>query len=46
MEKRLERVGEVRIVDETNGVGLDFVKKTEWVLERMWEQYSKDRDGF
>ena len=27
--KRLERFGEVRIVDETNGFGLDFVKKTE-----------------
>ena len=27
--KRLERFGEVRIIDETNGFGLDFVKKTE-----------------
>ena len=27
--KRLERLGEVRVVDETNGFGLDFVKKTE-----------------
>ena len=25
----LERFGEVRIVDETNGFGLDFVEKTE-----------------
>ena len=24
-----ERFGKVRIVDETNGLGLDFVKKTE-----------------
>ena len=29
MGKRLERFGEVRIIDETNGFGLDFVKKTE-----------------
>ena len=29
MEKRLERFDEVRIVDETNGFGLQFVKKTE-----------------
>ena len=29
MGKRFERFGEVRIVDETNGFGLDFVKKTE-----------------
>ena len=28
MGKSLERLGEVRIVDETNGFGLDFVKKT------------------
>ena len=27
MGKRLERFGEVRIVDEANGFGLDFVKK-------------------
>ena len=27
--KRLERFGEVRIVDETNGFGLDFFEKTE-----------------
>ena len=26
---KLERFGEVRIVDETNGFGLDFAKKTE-----------------
>ena len=29
MGKRLERFGEVRIIDETNGFGLDFVEKTE-----------------
>ena len=29
MGKRLERFGEVGIIDETNGFGLDFVKKTE-----------------
>ena len=33
MGKRLERFGEVRIIDETNGFGLDFVKKTE---SRFW----------
>ena len=34
MGKRLERFGEVRIIDETNGLGLDFVKKTESGLWR------------
>ena len=29
MGKRLEKFSEVGIVDETNGFGLDFVKKTE-----------------
>ena len=29
MGKRLERFGEVGIVDETNGFGMDFVEKTE-----------------
>ena len=33
MGKRLERFGEVRIIDETNGFGLDFVEKTE---SRLW----------
>ena len=28
MGKRLERFGEVRIIDETNGFELDFVEKT------------------
>ena len=34
MGKRLERFGEVRIIDETNGFGLDFVEKIEGILER------------
>ena len=29
MGKRLERFGEVRIIGETNGFGLDFVEKVE-----------------
>ena len=29
MGNRLERFGEVRIIDETNGFGLEFVEKTE-----------------
>ena len=33
MGKKLERFGEVRIIDETNGFGLDFVEKTE---SRFW----------
>ena len=33
MGKRLERFGEVIIIDETNGFGLDFVEKTE---SRFW----------
>ena len=46
MGKRLERFGEVRIIDETNGFGLDFVEKTEsrfWSTtpDVTWEQYSK-----
>ena len=45
MGKRLERFGEVRIIDETNGFGLDFVEKTEsrfWSTTQTWEQYSKE----
>ena len=45
MGKRLERFGEVRIIDETNGFGLDFVEKTESRFEappQKWEQYSKE----
>ena len=33
MGKRLQQFGEVRIIDETNGFGLDFVEKTE---SRFW----------
>ena len=33
MGKRLERFDGVRIVDETNGFGLDFVEKAE---SRFW----------
>ena len=33
MGKWLEIFGEVRIVDETNGFGLDLIKKTE---SRFW----------
>ena len=33
MGKMLERFGEVRIIDEMNGFGLDFVEKTE---SRFW----------
>ena len=29
MGKTLERFGEARIIDETNGFGLDFVEETE-----------------
>ena len=35
MGKRLEQFGEVRIVDETNGFGLDFVKKTESRFDQL-----------
>ena len=47
MGKRFERFGEVRIVDETNGFGLDFFKKTDAtpdfrVPPQTWEQYSKE----
>ena len=33
MGKRLERFGEIRIIDETNGFGLDFAEQTE---SRFW----------
>ena len=33
MGKRLERFGEIRIIDEMNGFGLDFVEKTK---SRFW----------
>ena len=44
MGNRLERFGEVRIIDETNGFGLDFIKKTEsrfWSTTPAGDQYSK-----
>ena len=37
MGKRLERFGEVKIVDETNGIGLDFLEKIE---SRFWSTTS------
>ena len=37
MGKRLERSGEVRVVDETNGFGLHFVKKRERE-SRFWSE--------
>ena len=33
MGKRLERFGEVEIVDETNGFELEFMGKRKWILE-------------
>ena len=45
MGKRLEQYGEVRIIDETNGFGLDIVEKTEsrfWSTTPDVEQYSKE----
>ena len=44
MGKRLERFGEVRIIDETNGFGLDFIEKTVdfGAPAQTWEQYSKE----
>ena len=42
MRKRLERFGEVRIVDETNGFGLDFVEKRKSGVRNItqtWGQY-------
>ena len=47
MGKRLERFGEVRIIDETNGFGLDFVDLSRrqrvdfGAPPQTWEQYSK-----
>ena len=49
MEKRLDGLGEVRIVDETNGFGLNFVKKKELNLKhhprRGSSALKKDRFG-
>ena len=36
MIKRLERFGKVRIVDETNGFGLEFVNKAESRIIRVY----------
>ena len=33
MGKRLDRLCEVRFIDETNGFGLDFVKKRERIIK-------------
>ena len=45
MGKRLERFGEVGIIDETNGFGLDFVERQRvdfGAPPQTWEQYSKE----
>ena len=45
MGKRLERFDEVRIIDETNDFGLDFVEETKSRFRappQTWEQYSKE----
>ena len=40
--ERLERFGKVRIVDETNGFGLDFVKKTENYVSDTFSEFCLD----
>ena len=50
MGKRLERFGEVWIADDTNGFGLNFVKKTESGIlkynpRRKSSTLKKDRFG-
>ena len=45
MIKRLERFGEVGVVDETNGYELVFVEKTEsrfWSTNKKLEWHSKE----
>ena len=42
MGKRLERFGEVRIIDETSGFGLDFVEKTESTFWRTTPDVGTD----
>ena len=45
MGMRLEAFGEVMIVDETNGFGLDFAENTEsrfGALPQTWEQHSSE----
>ena len=49
MGKRLERFGEARIIDETNGFGLDFVEKTEsgfWSTTPRRGSSTLKKDGF
>ena len=48
MVKRLERFGEARIIDETKCFGLDFVEKTERILEHRPRRGSSTlkKDGF
>ena len=43
MGQRLERFGEVRIIDETNGFGLNFVEKTESRFEPCWLSTKADQ---
>ena len=45
MGKRLERLGEISIVDETNGFGLGLCQEDRvdfGALPQTWEQYSKE----
>ena len=47
MRKLLKRFGEVRIVDETNGFGLDFIQKIEsgfWSTIRDMGSSTLERD--
>ena len=51
MGKRLERFGEVGIVDETNGFGLDFVQKTDsgfrsTIKDKRHGSTILEKDGF
>ena len=45
MGMRLERFDEVRIIDETNGFGLDFVEKIEHHPRRGSSALKKDGFG-
>ena len=49
MTMGLERLGEVRIVDKTHGLGLDFVKMTEsefWSATPDVGSSTLKKDGF
>ena len=49
MGKRLERFGEVRIIDETNGFGVDLSRRQRvdfGVPPQTWEQSSLAKGGF